>query len=154
MGRFGHGGSHFAVSFFANGARAACQDFRFNALFPWDVEHYRHARGFVALVECVTHGVVKHAGALGHASTATAYTWLPSGRSASEYQYRTSSDGVTWSAWASIPTIAYIATAYANAYGGAGVSDSVTVYVQLGAQGTALTGVAAFDASAYAVGRS
>lgn len=66
-------------------------------------------------------------------------TWLPSGRTASEYQLRMSTDGSTWSAWQSITTDISI--------GGAGaVSDPQFyssgysfMYVQFGASGQVLT---------------
>lgn len=89
----------------------------------------------------------------GSYGSGASFQWLPAGRSASEYQYRTSYDGVNWSAWASLAgnvSIVYVSATTDGFY-----SDyaETYVYVQLGAQGTALTGVATFSASASASGR-
>lgn len=74
----------------------------------------------------------------GNGYTYDAYQWLPSGRTASEYQFRTSYDNVNWSSWATIS--ANYDVLYVNASTDGFYSDyqSTTVYLQLGAGGTVL----------------
>lgn len=82
------------------------------------------------------------------------YQWLPGGRSPGEYQVRTSSDGSTWSGWTSLGSNVPIVGASASTSYSESRDDYQVVYVQLGAQGTALTGVATFTAYAAASSQS
>lgn len=81
------------------------------------------------------------------------YTWLPSGRSASEYQVRTSPDGVTWGSWLTISSDIIVSAASAYTDGFYSDYQSSLQYAQIGAQGTALSNVAEFLTEAQAVGR-
>ena len=80
------------------------------------------------------------------------YQWLPSGRGATEYQYRLSNDSVTWSGWVTLGGNPLVLSVSAQTDGFFSDYQEQTVYVQLGAQGTALTGVATFNANATANG--
>lgn len=83
----------------------------------------------------------------------TLFTWLPSGRSASEYQYRTSPNGTTWSGWVALSADRLVASATAYSDGFYSDDQYDYVYMQIGAQGTALSAVGAFDCHAQAIGR-
>ncbi len=80
------------------------------------------------------------------------YTWLPAGRSASEYQYRVNG-GSGWSGWVSLASEALIAQTSAYSDGFYSDSTSSSVDVQLGAQGVALTAAETFYVQADAIGR-
>lgn len=89
-----------------------------------------------------------------NSSSGNVYQWLPAGRSASEYQYRTSvNGGSTWSAWATISSNITVSSASATTDGFYSDQASHSILIQLGAQGTALTGTATFSTDATAYGR-
>ncbi len=82
------------------------------------------------------------------------YTWLPAGRSASEYDYRTSIDGgATWSGWVNLGSDRLVVSISATSDGFYSDSRSSGLLVQLGAQGTVLTAAEEFYAQADAIGR-
>lgn len=82
----------------------------------------------------------------------TLFTWLPAGRSASEYQFRVH-DGLNWAGW--ITVTGDITVAGTSAYSDGFYSDSAyfTGEVQLGAQGTPLTAAVGIQLQADAIGR-
>lgn len=81
------------------------------------------------------------------------YQWLPIGHSASEYDYRTSVDQINWSGWVTLSGLVSVAFAQAITDGFYSDSQQTIVYVQMGAQGTTLTGTVVFDCQATATGR-
>lgn len=84
----------------------------------------------------------------------TLYTWLPSGRAASEYDFRYSiNGGTTWSAWINLGVDRLVVDASATSDGFYSDSQYNSVLVQLGAQGTVLTTSQEFNVQADAIGR-
>lgn len=83
-----------------------------------------------------------------------AYRWLPSGRSAGEYQVRVSHrDQNNFGAWESLANSVGICNATAWSDGFYSGYDQLTTFVQIGANGVALTEIVQFDCSASANGR-
>lgn len=82
----------------------------------------------------------------------TLSTWLPAGRSASEYDYR-SWMGSAWSGWVNLGTERLIGSSYAYSDGFSSDSQYGSVIIQIGAQGTPLTDDVQFNTTAHAYGR-
>lgn len=89
-----------------------------------------------------------------HGGGYDAYRWLPSGRSPGEYQVRVSQyDQNNFGPWQSLGNTLTICSASAWSDGFYSGYDQMTSFVQIGANGVALTGIVQFDCSASANGR-
>jgi hypothetical protein len=89
-----------------------------------------------------------------NAGSYDAYRWLPGGRSAGEYQVRVSNyDQNNFGPWMSLGNTVGICSASAWSDGFYSGNDQLTSFVQIGANGVALTGIVQFDCSANAYGR-
>lgn len=89
-----------------------------------------------------------------NSGTSAVQTWLPAGRSVSEYQFRVSvNGGVTWGVWNPANDTRALVGINANTDGFNSDFGDVTALVQVGAGGTVLGRTATFYAAASAQGR-